>query len=48
VERFLLAGISTRIGVESTARAANERGYELTVVTDLAALDEEGASGDYA
>ena len=31
---IVLAGISTSIGVESTARAANERGYELTVVTD--------------
>jgi nicotinamidase-related amidase len=31
---IVLAGISTSIGVESAARAANERGYELTVVTD--------------
>jgi nicotinamidase-related amidase len=31
---IVLAGISTSIGVESTARAANERGYELTIVTD--------------
>lgn len=31
---LVLAGISTSIGVESTARAANERGYQLTVVTD--------------
>jgi nicotinamidase-related amidase len=31
---IVLAGISTSIGVESTARAANERAYELTVVTD--------------
>ena len=31
---IVLAGISTSIGVESAARAANERGYELTIVTD--------------
>ena len=31
---IVLAGISTSIGVESTARAANERGFELTIVTD--------------
>jgi nicotinamidase-related amidase len=30
---IVLAGISTSIGVESTARAANERGYELTIAT---------------
>jgi nicotinamidase-related amidase len=34
VTGIVLAGISTSIGVESTARAANERGYELTIVTD--------------
>ena len=31
---IVLAGISTSIGVESAARGANERGYELTIVTD--------------
>jgi nicotinamidase-related amidase len=31
---IVLAGISTSIGVESTARAAHERAYELIVVTD--------------
>jgi nicotinamidase-related amidase len=31
---IVLAGICTSIGVESAARAANERGYELTIVTD--------------
>jgi nicotinamidase-related amidase len=34
VTGIVLAGISTSIGVESTTRAANERGYELTIVTD--------------
>jgi Isochorismatase family len=35
VTGIVLAGISTSIGVESTARAANERGYELTdAITD--------------
>src|ERR1700722_2080512 len=31
---MVLGGISTSIGVESTARGANERGHELTIVTD--------------
>ena len=39
---IVLAGISTSIGVESTARAAAERGYEVAVasdaVTDTSAL----------
>jgi nicotinamidase-related amidase len=30
-------------GVESTARAANERGYELTIVTDAITDTDEGA-----
>jgi len=30
----VLVGISTSIGVESTARDAWERGYQLTFVTD--------------
>jgi nicotinamidase-related amidase len=34
ISGIVLAGISTSIGVESTARAADERAYELTVVTD--------------
>jgi nicotinamidase-related amidase len=40
---IVLAGISTSIGVESTARAANERGYELTIVTDAVTDTDEGA-----
>jgi nicotinamidase-related amidase len=40
---IVLAGISTSIGVESTARAANERGYELTIVTDAVTDPDEGA-----
>ena len=31
------------IGVESTARAANERGYELTIVTNAVTDPDEGA-----
>ena len=40
---IVLAGISTSIGVESTARAANERGYELTIVTDAVTDTARGA-----
>ena len=40
---IVLAGISTSIGVESAARAANERGYELTVVTDAVTDTSERA-----
>jgi nicotinamidase-related amidase len=40
---IVLAGISTSIGVESAARAANERGYELTIVTDAVTDTAEGA-----
>jgi nicotinamidase-related amidase len=40
---IVLAGISTSIGVESTARAANERGYELTIVTDAITDTNKGA-----
>jgi nicotinamidase-related amidase len=43
VTGIVLAGISTSIGVESTARAANERGYELTIVTDAVTDTDEGA-----
>jgi nicotinamidase-related amidase len=39
------AGISTSIGVESTARAAWERGYELAVATD-AVTDTVAAAHD--
>jgi nicotinamidase-related amidase len=43
VTGIVLAGISTSIGVESTARAANERGYELTIVTDAVTDPDESA-----
>ena len=43
VTGIVLAGIATSIGVESTARAANERGYELTIVTDAVTDTDEGA-----
>ena len=33
----MLAGIATNIGVESTARAAWEHGYELTIIEDACA-----------
>ncbi len=34
VTGIMLAGISTSIGVEGTARSANERGYNITFATD--------------
>ena len=34
VTQIVLTGIATSIGVESTARAAYEHGYHVTVVTD--------------
>ncbi|MGW1892698.1 isochorismatase family protein [Streptomyces sp. NPDC002004] len=34
VTQIVLTGISTSIGVESTARSAHEHGYNVTVVTD--------------
>jgi nicotinamidase-related amidase len=40
---IVLAGISTSIGVESAARAANERGYELAIVTDAVTDTSEAA-----
>jgi nicotinamidase-related amidase len=43
VTGIVLAGISTSIGVESAARAANERGYELTIVTDAVTDTARGA-----
>ncbi|MBB5085092.1 isochorismatase family protein [Nonomuraea endophytica] len=42
VTQVVLAGIATSIGVESTARAAYEHGYNVTLVTDaLADRDAE-------
>jgi len=35
IRRIVLGGISTNIGVESTARSAAEHGYELVVAEDL-------------
>ena len=43
VTGIVLAGISTSIGVESAARAANERGYELSIVTDAVTDTSERA-----
>lgn len=40
---IVLAGISTSVGVESAARAANERSYELTIVTDAVTDTSERA-----
>jgi nicotinamidase-related amidase len=37
VRSIVLGGISTNIGVESTARDAAERGYELVIAEDLCA-----------
>jgi nicotinamidase-related amidase len=34
IETIVLGGISTNIGVESTARAAHEHGYSLVLVED--------------
>ncbi|WP_336210769.1 isochorismatase family protein [Nonomuraea sp. LPB2021202275-12-8] len=34
ITQLVLAGVATSIGVESTARAAHERGYHLTLATD--------------
>ncbi|MDH6577360.1 hydrolase [Kitasatospora sp. MAP5-34] len=34
VTQIVLAGIATSIGVESTARAAHEHGYHITIATD--------------
>jgi len=40
---IVLAGIATSIGVESAARSANERGYEVTIVTDAVTDTARGA-----
>jgi nicotinamidase-related amidase len=45
VTGIVLAGVSTSIGVEGTARSANERGYNLTFVTD-AMTDSVGPAHD--
>ncbi len=44
VTQIVLAGIATSIGVESTARAAHEHGYHVTLATDaMTDLDPRGA-----
>jgi nicotinamidase-related amidase len=40
---IVLAGISTSVGVESAARAATERNYQLTIVTDAVTDTDLGA-----
>ncbi|MEU4681418.1 hydrolase [Micromonospora sp. NPDC023737] len=43
VTQIVLGGIATSIGVESTARAAHEHGYHVTLATDaMTDLDAEG------
>jgi len=42
VTRIVLAGLTTSMGVESTARAAHDHGYHVTLATDaMADLDPE-------
>jgi len=41
VTQIVLAGVATSIGVESTARAAHEHGYHVTLATD-AMTDRDG------
>jgi nicotinamidase-related amidase len=43
VTQIVLTGIATSIGVESTARAAHEHGYHVTLATDAMA-DRDDAS----
>ena len=40
VRTIILGGISTNLGVEATARAAHERGYEQIFVPDVMAARE--------
>ncbi len=40
---IVLAGISTSVGIESAARAAAERDYQLTIVTDAVTDTDLGA-----
>ena len=42
ITQIVLAGIATSIGVESTARAAHEHGYHVTLATDaMADMNQE-------
>ncbi|ARF58228.1 isochorismatase family protein [Streptomyces gilvosporeus] len=43
VTQIVLAGIATSIGVESTARAAHEHGYHVTIATDAVTDFDEAA-----
>jgi nicotinamidase-related amidase len=43
ITQIVLGGIATSIGVESTARAAHEHGYHVTLATDAMADREEEA-----
>ncbi|MGW2824581.1 hydrolase [Streptomyces sp. NPDC001443] len=46
VTQIVLTGIATSIGVESTARAAHEHGYHVTLVTDaMSDMDPESHRG---
>ncbi|MGX1542958.1 hydrolase [Streptomyces adustus] len=49
VTQIVLTGIATSIGVESTARAAHEHGYHVTLVTDaMSDMDPEAHRGSVA
>ncbi|MFF3749749.1 isochorismatase family protein [Streptomyces sp. NPDC002018] len=43
ITQVVVTGIATSKGVESTARAAHERGYNVTVVTDAVTDMDEGS-----
>ena len=43
VTNIVLAGVSTSIGVEGTARAASELGYNITLATDAMTDRNESA-----
>jgi nicotinamidase-related amidase len=47
VTQVVLTGVSTSVGVESTARSAYELGYHVTLATD-AMTDREIAAHDYS
>ncbi|MFI9505071.1 hydrolase [Nocardia sp. NPDC052566] len=47
VTQIVLTGIATSIGVESTARAAHEHGYHVTLATD-AMTDADAASHEHS
>lgn len=46
ITQIVLTGVATSIGVESTARAAHEHGYHVTLATDaMTDVDAEGHRG---